>query len=123
MADEITVKVYLAVAKTGVPSIIKAPNSFTATMTGTDLILATQLVAEAAAANLEMGAITTPGYGLFHNLDAANFIEIGHDVAAAFEADVKLLAGEWCLFRLAQATPQVKANTADCQLEYFLVEA
>jgi len=121
MANEITAKVYLSVSKTGVPDITKQPAQFLITMTGTDLILATQSIGTSAE-NIIKGEITTPGMCLIHNLDATNYVEIGHDVSAAFEADIKIKAGEWCLFRMSQATPQAKANAAAVVIEYLMIE-
>lgn len=121
MANEIAVKVFLSVSKTGVPEVSKSPAQFNVTMTGTDLILATQIIGTSAEAIVK-GEVTTPGMCLFHNLDAANYIEIGHDVSAAFEADIKIKAGEWALVRLAQTAPQARANTNPVILEYFMIE-
>lgn len=121
MANEITAKVYLSVSKTGVPEVTKQPSQFQMTMTGTDLVLATQAVGTAAE-NINKGEITAVGMCLFHNLDATNYVEIGHDVSAAFEADIKIKAGEWALVRLGQNTPQARANTAAVQIEYLMLE-
>jgi hypothetical protein len=41
--------------------------------------------------------ITNLGYAKFKNLDQANFVEIGIDVAAVFYPFIKLLPGETCL--------------------------
>jgi hypothetical protein len=121
MADEITIKVYLSVSKTGVPAITQSPGQKTITMTGTDLILATQSIGTSAE-NINKGEITTPGMCIMHNLDATNFVEIGHDETGSFVADVKIKAGEWNLFRLNQAVPQGKADTGAVLLEYLMLE-
>jgi hypothetical protein len=122
MANEITARVGLEVLKSGVPEISKIPAQFKITMTGTDLILSTQAIGTAAEAIVK-GEVSTIGMCLFHNLDATNYVEIGHDVSAAFEADIRINAGEWCLVRLTQGTPQARANTAAVQIEYFMIEA
>jgi hypothetical protein len=121
MADEIKCRVSVTVSKTGVPDVQKSPTQFNITMTGTDLILATQTIGTSAEA-INLGDVGTPGVALFHNLSATNYVEIGHDVSAAFESDIKLKAGEWALVRLAQAAPQARANTAPVNLEYLIIE-
>lgn len=75
-----------------------------------------------AAENLVQGDVGTPGYIIAHNLNDTNFIEIGYD-DGGFKPVVKLLPGEWALFRSAQATPQAKADTAACDLEFIMLEA
>ena len=121
MADEITAKVYMSVSKTGVPDITKAPGQFNVTMTGTDLVLATQEIGTSAE-NINKGEVTTPGMCMIHNLDGTNYVEVGHDETGSFVADVKVKAGEWAMFRMAQATPQGRANTAAVNIEYFIIE-
>lgn len=121
MADEITAKVYLDVNKTGVPQVTKAPGQISITMTGTNLILATQEIGTSAEA-IVLGEVGTPGMCLLHNSDDTNFVEIGHD-NGGFETDIKMLAGEWALFRMNNAAPQAKADTAAVVLEYFIIEA
>jgi hypothetical protein len=68
---------------------------------------------------LVLGDVATPGYVLMHNLDATNFITVLPDNTGA--AVVKLKPGEYALFRLAAAAPFVQADTAGCNLEYFLI--
>lgn len=121
MANEITGKVYLAVNKSAVPELTKAPAQFQVTMTGTDLIYGSQIIGTSAE-NINKGEVTTPGMSLFHNLDSTNYIEIGHDETGSFVADIKVKAGEWCLVRLNQTTPQAKATGGNVAVEYLIIE-
>ena len=99
----------------------RAPANLDIDVTGDKYNASRQEIATSAEA-IALGDVGTPGYILCHNCDATNYIEIGYD-DAGFKPVVKMLAGEWALFRLAPAVPQAQANTAACDLEYFLVEA
>jgi hypothetical protein len=68
-----------------------------------------------------LGEVTAPGWALFINRDATNFINL--KVATSGAIFAKLLTGECALVRLgsgAQA-PYAIADTAPCQLEYLIV--
>lgn len=71
-------------------------------------------------AALGLGGVAVVGYCLLHNADSTNFIQVypnGTDAAC-----LRLKAGEWALVRFDQgSTPNVKADTATCNLEYFLL--
>ena len=70
---------------------------------------------------LAQGAdLGTPGYVLLKNLDATNYVEVGSTTGVY---DIKLLAGEVAIYRHNSATIYAKANTAICNVEYFLIEA
>jgi len=56
------------------------------------------------------------------NTDDTNFVEIGYD-DTGFKNVVKILPGDAALFQLAQGTPQAKADTDACVIQYFIVEA
>lgn len=120
MADELEFKITNFTFEKGGVKVERAPGSVDVTITGDHAIHKTQEIGTSAE-NLDKGEITTPGYGLFHNLDGTNFVEIGYD-DTGFKPTVKIESGEWALFRLAQATPQAKADTAACDLEFILIE-
>jgi len=61
----------------------------------------------------------TPGYLLIKNLDSTNYVEVG---STSGVYDIKLKAGEFCLYRHNSATIYAKANTAACAVEYILIE-
>lgn len=63
--------------------------------------------------------IGTAGFCLVKNLDSSNYIEIGADGTTY---PIKLLAGEFALFRI-NGTLHAKANTAACNLQKAIIEA
>jgi hypothetical protein len=121
MANEIETTSSLRINKNGFDQTFR--DDFTqSTMTGNyvqDVVIEIGTSAE----NLPLGDITTPGWCRVKNLDATNFVQIGHDVAASFEADVKVPAGKTVLFYMAQGTPQAKADTAACKIHLTIAEA
>ena len=69
---------------------------------------------------LAQGAdLGTPGYVFIKNLDTTNYVEIGSTTGVY---DLKLKAGEIALYRHNSATIYAKANTAACNVKYFLSE-
>lgn len=68
-----------------------------------------------------LGEVTAPGWAMFINRDASNFINL--KVATSGAVFAKLKPGEFALLRLgsgAQA-PFAQADTAACQLETILI--
>ncbi len=65
------------------------------------------------------GDIANPGYLIIQNLDATNYVEVG---ALTTEYSVKLQAGEIAMFRVNGTSVFCKADTAACDVEYFLLE-
>lgn len=66
--------------------------------------------------------VGTAGVAWFRNLDDTNFVEIGTDVSASFEAFAKLKPGEVGMIRLATTAVYAKADTAAVDLEYLIFE-
>lgn len=69
-----------------------------------------------------LGECTSPGWAIFVNRDATNFISLR--VATGGAAFAKMLPGEPAMLRLgsgAQA-PYAIADTGACQMEYFLIQ-
>ena len=69
---------------------------------------------------ITLGEVTSPGWAIFINRDETNFINL--KVATGGAIFAKLKAGEFAILRLgsgAQA-PYAIADTAACQLEYFI---
>ena len=121
MADELTIKTEMSFLKSPTTQVQLQPDEFTIDVTGGDFNYQTQSIATSAEA-IALGDIGTPGYMIVHNTDPTNYVEIGYD-DTGFKPTVKLLAGEWALFRHTQATPQAKANSGACVIEYLLIEA
>lgn len=121
MANEIKMEVYLEFDDGGGMEAVKCqPGVVNVDVTGGDYVYRKQNIGTSAE-NLAQGEIGTPGYMIAHNLDGANYVEIGYD-DSGFKPTVRLNAGEWALFRHTQATPQAKADTSACDIEYLLVE-
>ncbi len=75
------------------------------------------------AETIAMTDVGTAGWALFLNHDSTNYVEIGKDVSASFEAFAKMKAGEYAgPFRLADIAPQLQANTAACDVQYWILE-
>jgi hypothetical protein len=121
MANELTLQFSMSFSKTGSASLDKRSGNASVTVTGTDVIMATQSIGTSAE-DIALGDITTSGYMFVHNLDGTNYVEIGKDDTGTFEAVVKLKAGEYGLFRLATTAPQAKANSGACLIEYAIIE-
>lgn len=69
---------------------------------------------------LSLGDVGTDGGAFFaRNLDATNYVEIGREISAAFQAFVKLKPGEFCFISgLSSRSLYAKANTAATNLLY-----
>ena len=115
MANEITIQVSLQVVK-GLLSVARAVQH-QVTMTGTVMQHGVQAIGTSKE-NLVLGDVSSPGYVLLRNLDAANYVEFGADADTPFG---KMKAGETALFRLAAAPISVKANTAAADVEYWVL--
>jgi hypothetical protein len=72
---------------------------------------------------LALGDVTTPGWSVFTNLDATNFVEIGIDVTGTFHPFVKIKPGvEHPPVYLNTTAPYARADTADVELDYTILE-
>ena len=94
------------------------------TQTGThSYVNSLDIPTTAAGTALTLGAnLGTVGWSFFRNLDSANYIEIGVNVAATFYPVIKLKAGEYCVTRISVAAPYARANTATVTLYYSILE-
>lgn len=74
---------------------------------------------------LALGDVAVEGWLLARNIDDTNFVDLGVEVAAAFEPFTRMEPGEPCLFRLSKdagATPYALADTAAVKIEYMILE-
>ena len=72
---------------------------------------------------LDLGGVITPGFAVFVNLDAVNFIQVGTDVGGPFPfvPFLKLKAGEISgPMRIGTATIAALANTLAVKLFYII---
>lgn len=69
---------------------------------------------------INLAEVTSPGWAIFINRDPTNFIELR--VATAGAKFAKLKPGEFALLRLGSGAqvPYAIADTAACQLQYFI---
>jgi len=121
MANELTLTGSLSFEK-GSISIDLEKTGLQVTVTGTECIRNTQIVTTSEAALLK-GSVTTCGYIIAINRDATNFITIRP--ATGVVDCIKLKAGEFAVFRFDNTdanVPFVIADTANCVLEYLLIE-
>ena len=70
--------------------------------------------------NLEQPTdLGTLGWVFLHNLDPTNFVAFGDDADAP---SIKLLAGESCFVRWNSTDVSAKADTAECAVEFLMLE-
>jgi len=118
MANELTLSgLRIQFAKANVPSVDFSPPSLSVTVTGTANMDNTQIVGFAAEEAILLGDCTTGGYWYVQNMDATNFVSLR---AATGAADmIKLLAGEWAVFRCPATAPYAIADTAAVKVRFM----
>ncbi len=129
MALEISVGGTLTLVKDGVTyptggnplTISLGSPSVQFTMTGSSYVQNTVSVGFSAEQALDMGAVTTPHWSFFQNLDDTNYIQLRR--ATGLAAFCRLYPGEFALFPLdnAATAPYVIADTAACLLQYLIL--
>lgn len=115
MTNEITISASLTFSKGGA-SVSRADGK-QVTVTGDALSHEVQAIPTSNTALAEGAALGTPGYVFIKNLDSANFVTVG--ITGSYT--IKLLAGEFALFRAAAAIFAL-ADTATCNVEYVIIE-
>ena len=121
MANEITVTAQLSFADAESADEILQVLEKQATAATLKYTKAKQSIGFAAEEAINLGEVTAPGWALFINRDATNFISL--KVATSGAIFAKLKPGECALLRLGSGAqvPYAVADTAACQLEYFIV--
>jgi len=71
---------------------------------------------------INLGSVNVPGWSVFQNLDATNFVTIGTIVMGTVIATLKLKPGELVMCRLGMAIPVAVANLAPISLFYIIYE-
>lgn len=122
MANEGTAAVQLNMSKSGVTASKQKSLNFT--ITGNDYTAATVDVTTSGGAITLPASIGTLGYAVFINHDSTNYVEIGNHNGGSPIYTARLKAGEACMFRLTMAASAInlRANTATCRVEYFILE-
>ena len=117
MANELSITVSMLFNKAG--STVSRSESKSVTVTGDAFTHQVQEIGTSEETVAQGADVGTPGYMFVKNLDSTNYIEIGVTTGVY---TVKLLAGEFALFRCAGATIYAIAYTGACDLEYALIE-
>jgi hypothetical protein len=118
MANELSLTANFRYSKNGITQ--SRAYSDSVTVTGNGISHNVQLIGTTAEV-IAIGDVASAGYCALLNIDATNFVEIGREDGGTFRAVVKLLPGEFALFR-AGATLYGKADTANCRVECFIFE-
>ena len=121
MANEITVQVSLTITTSEGAVYQRVPAQFNVTQAGVDFTANTQEIGTSAEDLFQGAELGTPGWMIVHNLDATNFIELGHD-DGGFKSFIVVMPGKFQVFQTSQATPQARADTAPARLEYAILE-
>ena len=117
MANELAITISMIFSKGGAE--FQRTESKQITVTGdafTHEVQAVGITEEELPQGADLG---TPGYVYAKNLDATNYVEFGSTTGVY---DIKLLAGEFAVWRHNSATLYAKANTAICNVEYCIIE-
>lgn len=119
MAAEIKVSISLVARKGGTVAGLDA-GTISVTMTGSNILQNRQTVGTSEEALL-LGDVPAGGWFIGINRDSSNYIRIRG--ASGQTPLARCRFGEPACFRIdAGATPTVQADTANCELEYVLVE-
>lgn len=122
MANEITRVVSIIVSKGGA-SISSGTISQTIDMTGVDMATITQAVGTTNEALGVPADVSGDVDVVVKNLDSANYVEIFKDSGNAHLLS-KLFAGQACsLTNVPAASLYARANTAACQIQFWINEA
>lgn len=117
MANELTLRASLSFSKSGAQ--VQRSEGITVSVTGDAFTHETQSVGTSEEQLAQGADLGTPGYVLVINHDTTNYVEVGSTTGVY---DIKLLAGEFALYRHNSATVYAKANTAACLVEYIIIE-
>ena len=117
MANEILTSFGLYVSKGGMQG--RRNETLNIDMTGDTITHEIQNVGTSEEELAQGADLGTPGVVFIKNLDTTNYVEIG---CVTGQYTIKLKAGEACMFRAAGSAVYAVANTAACDVEYFIIE-
>lgn len=107
------------------PFSLPQPSIAAITLSGTGMAAGFQAVGTAAE-NLDIGDVdlTNGGHLVMRNLDATNYVQFGKD-STGFVAVTRLPVSGFYQYVFIDpgVTPQLKANTASCKVEFYLWQA
>lgn len=117
MADELGIGASLTSSMAGVDKTVTIPD-LTPDVSTKEFTEGIQVITTGATGDaFALNDVTTPGWMFVKNLDATNFVQVG---SGSFDSFIKLLPGEWALFRCSVATPKAVADTASCSVWYVV---
>lgn len=120
MANEIYASLSIKARKGGAETSFSG--SYNLTMTGNEMIGATQLVGTTSEL-LTLGDISgAPGAIVIKNMDSTNFVTIGGDSSLTVFS-LKVMPGEFAFIRATSGTIYVKADTAAVRIQKLATEA
>ena len=119
MAGELSLSVKFDYAKGDIAQRVDLTDSVT--VTSTSFLHHIQNVGTSEEA-VNLGDVAAGGYALFRNLDATNYISLSD--ATGTGLFIRMLAGEFALFRLddAATAPFAVADTSACDMEVWLLD-
>lgn len=124
MANEITLSGSLAVAKGNLASESLSFSGLKATLTGKEIIKASQTIPTTAGGTaINLAGLGSVGWALIKNLDATNYVEILNAVSGTVMIRIPpgLAAGPF-LFAPNVTAPAALAHTASVDIEYEIAE-
>lgn len=130
MANELALRVDLTYTPSDTGQVTMAPPTFSDTVSiaaAAGSHFATQKVVAIATGGtqVDLGDVAAPGVCVIKNLDATNFVEFGTGTGAPAAYTIKLLAGEFCLFRFGDGETALYglADTANVNVQFYLFTA
>jgi hypothetical protein len=120
VADELSISLSFELSK-GSTEIAERIRDLLIDVAGTHVTHLRQEI-DTSETEIVLGDAGVGGWFFAINRDDTNFIEIRH--AKSAPDLIRMLAGEFCLFRISPDAnePQAIADTAACELEYWLIE-
>ena len=105
------------------PDMVRPSRSYQQTLTSSIRVAGVQDIGTTYEA-IDLATVATDGGpAFFYNRDDTNFVEIGREISAAFEAFIKLPPGTGCFLPgISDKDLFARANTAAVKLEYFIFE-
>lgn len=120
MANELSLSASMAYTK--LSSSLSADFEDSISVAGENFVHHTQNIQISTPEIISVGEVVMGGYMSAVNRDTTNFIEITSGVAEV--PLIRLLPGEFCIFRVAPgASLYGESDTAECLLEYWVFEA
>jgi hypothetical protein len=121
MANEVAYQFQITLNNGGLKDQYSS-SSVTADQSTAALVRNVQTISSVSHAALDLGSLTTPGFAVFQNLDATNYIEIGIDVSGTFYPFMKLNPGDQGMVKLGTTAPYALADTASISLFYIIYD-